>query len=310
MKIVFLFGAGASKGSEVNGIPAPPLGTELFTQLQSKYSKNWGQLNADSFVDDFEPAMSHLIQSQPDSIDQLQRDMAQFFFGFQPSKASLYQSLIREIFPYIKTVGFVTLNYDLLLERCLLKAGLQPVCAKQAISDSGEVEICLPHGCSHLWIDGFCGPPGSIRFHPSIDAINGPVRAYGSLIEFQEQIRNNPLPPVMSCFDTTKTTPTAKKFIQGQRERTKELIAAADLVVIVGVRVRKHDNHLWEPLSQAAGKLLYCAGKGGAEEFEEWRESHRCHNNDIVLPGYFDYHFKDIVCAVKEAAVPNFSVHQ
>ena len=58
---------------------------------------------------------------------------------------------------------------------------------------------------------------------------------------------------------------TAKKFIQEQRDRTKELIAAADLVVIVGVRVRKHDNHLWEPLSQAAGKLLYCAGKGGAE---------------------------------------------
>jgi hypothetical protein len=273
MKIIFLFGAGASKGSEVNGIPSPPLGIELFTQLQSKYPKSWGRLNVHSFTEDFEIAMSYLVRSQPDSIDQLQRDMAQFFFGFQPSKASLYQCLIRETSPYLKTVGFVTLNYDLLLEHCLLRAGIQPVCAKQAASDSGEVEVCLPHGCSHLWIDGFRGPPGSIRFHPSIDAINGPVRAYGASAEFQEQIRNNPLPPVMSCFDTTKTTPTAKKFIQEQRDRTKELIAAADLVVIVGVRVRKHDNHLWEPLSQAAGKLLYCAGKGGAEEFEGWQKT-------------------------------------
>ena len=48
MKIIFLFGAGASKGSEVDGIPTPPLGTELFTQLQSKYPKSWGCLNVHS----------------------------------------------------------------------------------------------------------------------------------------------------------------------------------------------------------------------------------------------------------------------
>lgn len=309
MKIIFLFGAGASKGSEVEGIPTPPLGSELFKKLKSRYPESWGCLNVDSFTDDFEIAMSHLVLSQPDSIDQLQRDMAQFFFGFQPSGASLYHSLIREISPYLDTIGFCNLNYDLLLERCLLGARLQPVCARQAASDRGEVEICLPHGCCHLWIDGFRGSPGGVRFDPSLDVINGPVCAYGTLTNFQDQIRNNLLSPVMSCFDTNKTTPNAKQFIQNQRDRFAELIDAADLVVIIGVRVRDHDKHLWEPLSKATGKLLYCAGKKGAEEFEGWRKSHRSHTNDIVLPGYFDYHFKDIIFAVKEAATPSISVH-
>ena len=301
MRIVFLLGAGASKGSEVDGVVTPPLGSELFDQLQCRYPMSWGRMDGSLFSKDFELAMTNLLRSQPKGIAQLQRDMAQFFFEFQPSKANLYYCLIREIFPYLKTIGIVTLNYDLLLERCLLNSRLQPVCAKDAKADNGEIEVCLPHGCSHLWVNGFRGPAGSISFHPSFDVINGPVRAYGAPAEFQDQIINNPLSPVMSCFDIAKTTPTAKQFIQGQRDRTAELIGAADLIVIIGVRVREHDKHLWEPLGATPGRLLYCAGQSGAGEFEQWRLNKRAQSTDIVLSGYFGKHFKDIVSAVKEA---------
>ena len=303
MKVVFLLGAGASKGSEDNGILTPPLGSDLFSQLQTRYPRSWGRLDVDSFGADFETAMSELIQKQPDSIDQLQRNMAEYFFGFQPTGANLYLRLIRELSSSLSSTAFVTLNYDLLLERSLLKAGLQPFCD----AGKGVIEICLPHGCSHLWIDGFRGPLGSIKFHPSADAFNGPVRAFGSRAQFQDQIDNNPLPPVMSCFDTAKITPTAKQFVQQQRARIKELIAGANLVLIIGVRIREHDKHLWEPLATTFAGLLYCAGQTGAHEFESWREESRIHTDDRVLPGYFSHHFGDIVYAAKSAAAPILS---
>lgn len=151
-------------------------------------------------------------------------------------------------------------------------------------------------------MESFRGSPGSIHFHPSLNAINGPVRAYGGLEEFQDQFNNNPLPPVISCFDKAKTTPAAKEFIQKQRERLKELIEAANLVIVIGVRIRDHDKHIWEPLKATQGKILYCSGQTGANEFEKWQAKWRANDNDAALPGYFKTHFEDIVYAIKEAS--------
>jgi hypothetical protein len=299
MKIVFLFGAGASKGAEEANIITPPLGVSLFKELQIRYPDSWGKMNQDSFSDDFEKGMSKLIKDQPAKINQLQRDMAAFFFEFQPTEDNLYLKMVLKIKPFLKNISFITLNYDQILMRCLRKASINYHFDISPQVEQSKLEICFPHGCSHLWLDSFRGPPGSITYDPRLDAINGPVRAQDESEAFNDQITNNPLSPVISCFDIFKTTLTAKEFIQRQRDRTEQLIHNADLVLIIGVGVRKHDEHIWTPLGKTSAKLFYCSGSGGAE-FEAWAKESRIRSDEVIYPGYFSDHFDDIINTVND----------
>jgi hypothetical protein len=294
MNALFLFGAGASTGSESEKVKQPPLGSDLLPQLRIVFPQTWGNIQSTD-SEDFEQIMSQLMRSDPNRAAQLKREMAKYFFRFEPSLESLYIKLATRLALVLNRVSFITLNYERLLELALFKSGFLPVCGLNPSPESKEIELCFPHGCCHFWVDEIKGPLGSFTFPMSDGIVNGPVKVYGNPHDFFRQIKENPLLPVMSFFEPNKTTPVGNDFIDQQRGRCKELIESAGLIVIIGVRVREYDAHLWDPLKKASGKLIYCSGSQGGNEFDQWRKKNRPHgNHDEVLRGRFQESLEEI----------------
>lgn len=295
MNALFLFGAGASTGSECEKVKQPPLGSDLLHQLRIEFPQTWGNIQSTD-SEDFEQIMSQQMRSDPNKAAQLKREMAKYFFRFEPSLESLYLKLTTRLAPVLSRVGFITLNYERLLELALFKSGFFPVCGYNPSHESKEIELCFPHGCCHFWVDEIKGPPGSFSFPMTDGIVNGSVKAYGNPHDFFRQFIENPLLPVMSFFEPNKTTPVGNNFIDQQRDRYKELIESAGLIVIVGVKVREYDAHLWDPLKNASGKLVYCSGNQGGKEFDQWRKKNRPHGNlDEILSGRFQECLEEIL---------------
>jgi len=151
-----LFGAGASFGSnEIEHVP--PLGRDLFNALVEFDSDSWGAVLpqfASEFRKDFEKGMRAFANAHPNDrrVDQLQKRMAAYFFRFTPRRESLYRKLACRIKQTGWRGALATLNYERLLELSLCTERLQPVVGAPS-KQPGDIELCLPHGCCHLFVN-------------------------------------------------------------------------------------------------------------------------------------------------------------
>jgi hypothetical protein len=292
---LILFGAGASFGSDAKG--TPPLGSALFDALAEFNSETWGQVSsseAAAFKHDFERGMKAYAESHANdgTVDQLQRAMAAYFFNFRPRTASLYLKLANWIRQTSWNGAVISLNYERLLELSLRSVGLN-VTVGEPSPDS--IELCLPHGCCHLFIKLRVQGPivlGSMNIKMESPSPE-PPEVIDDRSEFHQRICTDQLPPVMCYFEPDKDARCGLAFINTQRERFRALVGSASVVAIVGVKVRPHDRHLWDPLAQTAARLVYCAGKTGALEFESWARS--CErNNDRAIHTFWGDGFDEI----------------
>jgi len=291
---ILLFGAGASYGSNNGNVP--PLGDDLFFALQEFNPPGWGSLPASlssEFHGNFENGMTKLSQNHSHAMPVLQRAMAAYFFNFLPTANNLYRVLAQRI----KTSGWngaiTTLNYERLLEISLIHEGIQPVIGSSPCGS--QLELCLPHGCCHLFCDGVSASSTGVSFSGVGVSFDGPIRVINNPQEFGQRINSNAVPPVMSYFEPQKTTSAGRSFIEGQRTRWTQLANQADVVGVVGIRVRKQDTHIWEPLRNTSGKIVYCGGSQGGQEFTEWHEKYCKGKSCSVLSGYFSDEF-DLIC--------------
>ncbi len=291
---LILFGAGASYGSDT--ADTPPLGDDLFRALRTYNPPGWGALPADMadrFAGDFEAGMTAVADRYPHALPPLQRAMAAFFFNFVPRASNLYLKLADRARQSGWAGAVCTLNYDRLSELCFGRVGLQPVVGQD--SEPGrKIELCMPHGCCHLFCDSARGAAGAVSFGAFNVTINGPVRVIADSREFQRRIQEDAFPPVMSYFEPQKRTTAGASFIESQRERWRCLARNAETIAIVGVRVRPRDTHIWAPLEATNARIVYCSGRTGATEYRTWAEE-RSHNRDVVLNGYFAEALDDIL---------------
>lgn len=294
MPNLILFGAGASYGSDIFG--TPPLGSALFEALCRFNPPGWGKLPESLSADfnrDFEGGMTKLAEINPHAMPVLQRAMAAFFFNFLPSANSLYLALARRIRSSSWQGSMGTLNYERLLELALGAVGVQPVVGQSAVA--GQIELCLPHGCCHIFCDGVRMSGQGVSFSGVGVTMDGQISVVAEPDAYHSRIQNDAVPPVMSYFEPRKTTTAGASFIRGQRERWSDLAAAASTIAIVGARVRESDSHIWEPIAKSAAKLVYCAGEEAGKEFKAWAVRERAHREDLVFTGYFRDHF-DSIC--------------
>ena len=295
---LILFGAGASFGSDESQ-HVPPLGTDLFDALVGFSPATWGkvsQTEAADFRCDFEEGMKEYAESHSSdgTVDKLQLAMAGYFFTFLPTQSSLYLCLARRIQASNWNGALTSLNYERLLELSMHQVGLDVVPGK---ANSNAIELCLPHGCCHLFIN--LKVQGQIvlgSMNLKVDSDN-PPKVIHDPVEFQQRICTDQLPPVMCYFEPGKDARCGLSFINGQRERFRALVGSASVVALVGVKVRPHDRHLWDPLAQTPARLVYCAGKTDALKFESWARS--CgRNGDRAIHALWDAGFDDVCSAV------------
>ncbi len=297
MNNLILFGAGASFGSEPSGMP--PLGAGLFEALRQFNPGGWGKIVdplSKVFRADFEAGMVELSKIQPHALPPLQRAMAEFFFRFEPTDQSLYVELAQRILAKSWTGAVATLNYERLLELALLRVGIDIVFDKIP-SSKAQIELCLPHGCCHLFCEGAKGLASAVSFAGMNVTTNGPVIFITEANAFLRRIQTDVFPPVMSYFEPQKRTTAGASLVASQRQRFGQLCANAARIAVVGIHPRPHDSHIWGPLQTSKAKLIYCGGHAGASAFKAWCKSIG-RTSDVIFPGYFASEFDNLCASV------------
>ena len=92
----------------------------------------------------------------------------------------------------------------------------------------------------------------------------------------------------------TQISPGKEDFIAGAqifqiRRIWEKAVALASLIVVIGVAPREYDSHVWNPLRNAAGDILYI---GGASDYESWR---RCNDKIVWLGSTFVDSFRPLL---------------
>lgn len=128
------------------------------------------------------------------------------------------------------------------------------------------------------------------------EAAEGPIVAVNCALDYLQHLDRCRFPPVMSFFTADKISASGGlDFLQSQRQRYEKGVLNAKKIAIIGVRVRPHDKHIWEPLAKTSAKLIYCSGTEGAKEFTKWQKKNRSGSNDLVLKRYFAEGFDEII---------------
>ena len=290
MSILVLFGAGASFGSDT--AKTPPLGSGLFDALVRFNPDGWGQVDsrlAEEFRRDFELAIQ---QVNPTALAPLQRAMAAYFFEFVPRTTNLYIELGNRLAAASSWRGVLcTLNYERLLDISLSHAGVRPIVGSPT-QKPNEVEVCFPHGCSHIFCDGVQAS-GGVSFSLGVQT-DGAIRIISDHVEHRRRILSDAFPPVMSYFEPQKRTTSGRSFIEAQRSRMSSAASDAEKIIIVGVRVREHDTHIWNAIAESPATVVYCSGEAAGEEFSAWSSQKRKGKTDYVVEGYFADAFESL----------------
>lgn len=293
MKNVILFGAGASYGSDTSHVP--PLATSLFDELATFNPSGWGSLSnefATSFNSDFEKGMIKVAEKRPHDLPILQREMAAFFFNYQPRNTNLYYRFAQELKNSPKEIALATLNYERLLEISFTGAGHN---LKIGVPNQNEIELILPHGCCHLFCESVRGMAGAVNFAGMHVQINGEIKIISNTPDFNTRINNDAFPPVMSYFEPSKRTTAGQNFLDTQRARYSDLIQNAETITVIGVKIREHDAHIWDPIKNTDAKFIYCSGSSELDDFNEWTERTRNGKQNVFINGFWSNHFDDIL---------------
>jgi hypothetical protein len=190
----------------------------------------------------------------------LLRVMGGYFFQFTPRPTNLYVALAQRIRAVSAwSIALCSLNYERLLELSLSAAGIQPAVGGPS-RQASQVELCLPHGCCHLFCDSVRAISGMVSFAGAQVQTNGPITVVSNPAHHRARIEQDAMPPVMSYFEPSKRTTSGVSFIEAQRALWEELAKGTTTLIIVGVKVRDHDHHIWDPVASTVARVIYCAG--------------------------------------------------
>lgn len=292
---VFLFGAGASFGSDGRYLSErgllPPLGNALYPFLRDAPElKYWKEVPPEILKmfssGPFEAAMSALDECEDGAQKSLWRDLelSLFFSRYRPLPSNLYWRLAHKIAKRME-VGWsgaaITLNYERLLEESCMRNSVFTVVKGVTYYDDNLppfqndqlLEICYPHGACQFfigqtWFEG----DGDIVFGDSARLIgNVGANHLLSVTNIAISVKKRQI-PLICRYHPAKRPSVNNYFIRSQKKRAEEMIAKAQLITIVGVQCsHQTDTHIWRPLEKTKARLIYVEpGSQGQEEFGNW----------------------------------------
>ncbi|WP_152418714.1 MULTISPECIES: hypothetical protein [Halorubrum] len=285
-KNVILVGAGASFGAGEVYPDNPPLGRDLFTQLESKFPRSWGSLPdhiRKNFLKGFEEGMVALSESDSNLHAPLYQAMAAYFAEFSIGENNHYAALIESLHNSItngETV-FVSLNYDCLLEEAIEAAGIDVDPVPENLGNPGTV--IKPHGsCNFL--------PASIQasgisFTEGVSFDAG-VRCVSKEEVIEYYHSDKALYPAMSLYRPDKSTQISPPVIHRFQELYRKAVSEANTIGIIGAGIHAQDDHIWDPLASSDVPLYYI---GGRPDFDDWQAEHR----DAGVNQYISQKFGD-----------------
>lgn len=270
MRVLFLFGAGASKygGRCIPGEPPVGQNGELFCALRN-YEKapTWRGLSpalSAGIEDDFEIGM-RTIGADFDLLVPLLREMAFYFLQFRPGAGQYYRRIVRACREARVDATFATTNYDMLIEYAIREDG-QDIGLGFPNDPPGAIPVLKLHGSS-----GFVArSPGVVSGSGTKHLISGiapdafwPDEATRLLHEYPTAY------PTMAVYAPGKPVPVGNQTIKDLQRRFARATAAADKIYIIGLSVNgESDPHIWNVLLSVAAPIAYVAKEH--DDFNDW----------------------------------------
>lgn len=256
MSEVLLLGAGASYGSVRNG-PRPPLGKDLYGEM-CKVSPTWRALPHAAVAEfqgpgQFEQGFGWVRRNCDARSIGLLRDMALYFLELKPGAGSLYLPLLAGA-RRRGAVQLATLNYDLMIEICMMQMFDN---ALLGLSAEGRAGLLKLHGSPNLvpavgglQLDNvtFANMGGSAFESDSFSWLSPRAAA--------DWIRSQPwLAPTMALYEAGKYVPIGGSQVQRIQGWFGAACAGASRIYIAGTSYQPHDAHVWDPIVQSGARI-------------------------------------------------------
>jgi hypothetical protein len=287
VNVVLVLGAGASYGSGECDPKPPPLGKDLFQELNALggVASLIASPLRDEFEKDFEQGMASLREDNHGTVELL-REMATYFVRFKLGTRNVYRQLATAIQKSPHVVTLVTTNYDLLLD--------EAICAGGSSIDY-LTRPTAPNCITLLKIHG------SVNFVPDLGGITIDGMTYGgsntdtmiasgtkfllSGDEILEFMSRQFVAPSIAVYAPGKAVPFAPKFVKEVQEHWRQAVTAADTIFVIGLRVLPADGHIWDTLAAASGLVTYVGGEPA--EFLAWADAVHKKSVEILGPRKF-----------------------
>lgn len=264
-----LFGAGASFGSgDVDPRP-PPLGKNLFGELDrlTPVGSSMSARLKERFRGNFEAGMAAYFAEQQGDTAAFQRELAGYFAQFTPGATNAYCRLLRELEG--REVLYSSLNYDLLFELATELVGITATYGARATGSA--VPILKLHGSCNFWPIAPRFKVEGLRITRSTVAdVEGPVQPL-SREDTLAHARDHSLAPALALYAEGKAIRVCREFVRQQLTDWQRAIARAEAVFLVGVRVYPRDQHIWATLASTSAAVHYFGLGADEDEFNSWR---------------------------------------
>lgn len=271
MTSLILLGAGASHGSEPDGVVTPPLGRDLFEKLESAGGVA-AELPDDLkkvFRDDFEGGMAQYRERFEDDTMRFQRELAHYLALFRPSKNNLYIRLIQSI--GIQRVIFCSLNYDLLFELSAAALGINTLYG--TTKTEGHVRLLKLHGSCNFWPDLSGNTIQGCTFKGNRVDIQASIRPLSQDETIYRCTHEDSVAPAIAIYAAGKPVKISPDYVEHQQAQWIDSLKLAKNAFIVGVRVHPIDQHIWGELAKTKANVIYCGFSADQTSFSEWKAS-------------------------------------
>ncbi len=294
MKNLFLFGAGASYGSNDVNPYSPPLGNDLFHKLNEFEPHHWGRFPSeivDLFNLNFERGMGEIWDKYSTHTADLMQSLGRYFSNFTVGSENLYYRLISSL----KKTGkdkeclFSTINYDCLIEDASIKNGYKIDYNPKFNQNSQAISILKLHGsCNFITAQLNAS---NIRFSKGIVFEGGikpipfpSVRSYFS--------GNTSLPPVMSIYARNKPLQVSPNTIKQIQNVWQDYIQTVEQIFVIGLNPNIEDSHIWDFLTKTQAKIFYI---GNEVDFDQYTQNHRDSKENLFINTTFETSFMDLL---------------
>ncbi|WP_456953124.1 hypothetical protein [Lysobacter sp. HA35] len=209
------------------------------------------------------------------------RAMAKYLASFEPCacKRYGYRRLLAALTRNLRRTQFATLNYDLLLDRTALQMGLGIRFGDELTK--GTAAILKPHGSvnflpAHRIHARDLQIVGCSTYIETNACVVPPPFDLRDIERWCDDPDNEAFAPAMSVYAIGKATPYNSGLVTEYRDAWATAARTAKRVVIVGVKVTEEDTHLWSPLADNRGAIMYVnPSSGDRQAFADWSARHR-----------------------------------
>ena len=274
-EVHFLMGAGASYASEDTSPFRVPLGAYLFKSMEENLN-SWHISNLDDaikkiFYTDFEKGMEVFFSKGMDPT-WMQNELSKYFLRFSIGENNLYLKLLSILEDNNAVYSFSTTNYELLIEQSLAKKGKIPYYGIDVRTESSNsISVLKIHGSSNFIADTDLSTTvmSGCTFPPRPSIATYPTKAVMPEEALVFSSSNSGFAPSLAMYAKGKNVLHAPGVVDFQHNLWRlKLKHQCKILIIIGLRVIEHDNHIWDFLaSELTIPILYI---GDEDEFLTW----------------------------------------